>query len=49
MLSMRITYKHSTYCHPSPEPMLQSLTDQEYAAARPEDNEFEPMTTENLL
>jgi hypothetical protein len=32
----------------SPEPMLQSLTDEEYAVARPEDNEFEPMTTENL-
>ena len=32
----------------SPEPILQSLPDEEYAVARPEDNEFEPMTTENL-
>lgn len=29
------------------EPILRSLTDQEYVAARPEDNEFEHITIEN--
>jgi hypothetical protein len=33
----------------SPEPMLQLLTDEDYAAARPEDNEFEHTSPEPML
>jgi hypothetical protein len=32
----------------SPEPMFQLLTDEEYSATRPEDNEFGHITIENL-